>query len=69
MKKIATIAAVLLSATPAAAQLSGDAFTWEAEACSNTGGVERSTVIAARKVEGRRLECDDGMLGQAQGRP
>ena len=40
------IAAVILAASPAKAQLSGDAFTWGAEVHSSG----RTTVISARKA-------------------
>lgn len=43
------IAAVLLTCSPAAAQLSSDAFTWGAEVHSSG----RSTVISARKTGDR----------------
>ena len=42
----AIIAAVLLAASPAAAQLSQDAYTWGAEVHNGS----RSTVISARKA-------------------
>ena len=46
MKTLAIIAATVLLATPASAQLSAEAFTWGAEVHEGN----RSTVISARKA-------------------
>lgn len=50
MKAILTVLAVLATG-PAASQLSGEAHTWGAEVHATEGGVERTTLIAARKVQ------------------
>lgn len=47
MKKFAILAC--LAASPASAQLSGDAFTWGADVYAKDGVTERITVIDARK--------------------
>lgn len=43
-------ALTMVLATPAAAQLTGEAFTWGAEVHTKEAGVERLTVIEARQV-------------------
>lgn len=50
MKAILTVLALIGATTPSAAQLSAEAFTWGAEAHSAQPGIERTTVIAARKA-------------------